>query len=273
MDSSRQKTAVALTAFAGALLWATVSPAIASNEADKQASADRGQQIFVTTCSFCHGAQAKGGEGGPDLLRSVLVLDDVDGDKIGPVILGGRQDKGMPQFALSPAQISDIASFLHHSIDAAAERNNYQILNIVTGDPKTGEAYFNGSGKCNTCHSVTGDLKGIGGKYDPVTLQGLILMPRSGSGRRGHGAGSLHNTDRTVTVTLASGQVFEGELEHIDDFNVALRDSSGNYRSFKRNEDSPVVEVHDPLQAHADMLTKYTDADIHDLTAYLVNLK
>jgi cytochrome c oxidase cbb3-type subunit III len=271
MDSSKQKTAVALTAFACALLWAAVDPAVARAEADKQASADRGQKIFVTTCSFCHGPQAKGGEGGPDLLRSVLVLDDVDGDKIGPVILGGRRDKGMPQFALTPAQISDIASFLHHSIDAAAERNSYQILNIVTGDPKAGEAYFNGSGKCNTCHSVTGDLKGIGGKYDPVTLQGMILMP--GGGQRGHGAGARLNTGRTVTVTLASGQVFEGELEHIDDFNVALRDSSGNYRSFTRNADSPVVEVHDPLQAHADMLTKYTDADIHNLTAYLVNLK
>jgi cytochrome c oxidase cbb3-type subunit III len=272
MDCSKQKTAVALAALAGALLLAAVDPAVASVEADKKASADRGQKIFATTCSFCHGAQAKGGEGGPDLVRSVLVLDDVDGDKIGPVILGGRRDKGMPQFALTPAQISDVASFLHHSIALAAERNNYQILNIVTGDPKIGEAYFNGSGKCNKCHSVTGDLKGIGGKYDPVTLQDMILMPGSSS-HRGHGAGARLNTDRTVTVTLASGQVFEGELEHIDDFNVALRDSSGNYRSFTRNADSPLVEVHDPLQAHSDMLTKYTDADIHNLTAYLVNLK
>jgi mono/diheme cytochrome c family protein/small nuclear ribonucleoprotein (snRNP)-like protein len=272
MDSSKQRTAAALAALTGALLLAAVDRAVASVEADKQASADRGQKMFVTTCSFCHGAQAKGGEGGPDLLRSVLVLDDVDGDKIGPVILGGRRDRGMPQFALTPAQISDIASFLHHSIDAAAERKNYQILNIVTGDPKTGEAYFNGPGKCNTCHSVTGDLKGIGGKYDPVTLQGMILMPSNGPFQRGH-EGARFNTDRTVTVTFSSGQVFQGELEHIDDFNVALRDSSGNYRSFTRKADSPVVEVHDPLQAHSDMLTKYTDAEIHNLTAYLVNLK
>jgi cytochrome c oxidase cbb3-type subunit 3 len=33
------------------------------------------------------------------------------------------------------------------------------------------------------------------------------------------------------------------------------------------------VEMHDPLQAHIDMLTKYTDTDIHNLTAYLVTLK
>ena len=31
--------------------------------------------------------------------------------------------------------------------------------------------------------------------------------------------------------------------------------------------------MHDPLKAHTDMLKKYTDADIHNLTAYLVTLK
>jgi hypothetical protein len=33
------------------------------------------------------------------------------------------------------------------------------------------------------------------------------------------------------------------------------------------------VEVHDPLQAHTDMLRKYTDTDIHNVTAYLATLK
>jgi hypothetical protein len=33
------------------------------------------------------------------------------------------------------------------------------------------------------------------------------------------------------------------------------------------------LEVTDPLAAHRDLLAKYTDADIHNLTAYLVTLK
>src|SRR3984893_6180607 len=69
------------------------------------AAVDRGQKAFVSACGFCHGANAKGGESGPDLLRSVLVLDDDNGERIGPVILNGRLDKGMPKFALSQAQI------------------------------------------------------------------------------------------------------------------------------------------------------------------------
>jgi cytochrome c oxidase cbb3-type subunit 3 len=33
------------------------------------------------------------------------------------------------------------------------------------------------------------------------------------------------------------------------------------------------VTVHDPLQAHREMLAKYTDADIHNLFAYLETLR
>src|SRR4029077_16850345 len=124
------------------------------------ASVERGKTTFVGACGFCHGSSAKGGEKGPDLLRSVLVLDDENGKAIGPVILRGRPDKGMPRFPFTPQQIADIANFLHDSINNAIDRDSYKILNIVTGDPKAGEAYFNGH--CASCHSVMGDLKGIG---------------------------------------------------------------------------------------------------------------
>ena len=236
------------------------------------ASVERGEKQFVAACSFCHGVHAKGGEGGPDLLRSVLVLDDTRGDKIGPVILNGRPGTAMPKFAMTPEQISDIANFLHHSINAAAERGGYQILDIVTGNAAAGKAYFNGAGKCNTCHSVEGDLKGIGAKYDPSTLQGKFLMPRGRSWRR-RGKPTKPEAPVTATVTLPSGQTFSGTLDHIDDFNVALTDASGDYHSFVRKGDVPKVELHDPLQFHKDMLMKYTDTDIHNLTAYLVTLK
>ncbi len=224
------------------------------------ATLERGKSTFAGRCGFCHGSNARGGESGPDLLRSPLVRDDEDGNLIGPVVLNGRQAAGMPKFDLSRAEISDIAAFLHEGVRAAAERGTYKLLNIVTGDAKAGEAYFNAAGKCATCHSVTGDLKGVGAKFDPVALQGRLLLPIGGA-------------PVTVTVTLAPGKSFEGTLERIDDFNVALTDANGDYRSFSRNGDVPKVERHDPIQQHYDMLSKYTDADIHNLTAYLVTLK
>ena len=238
----------------------------------EQDAVERGQKTFVAACGFCHGANAKGGETGPDLLRSVLVLDDENGEKIAPVILNGRPDKGMPKFPMSPAQISDIAVFLHNGIKAASLHGVYPILDIVTGDPKAGQAYFNGAGKCNTCHSVSGDLKGIGSKYDPVNLQSKFLMPRGGGGG-GLETAAQGNAAITVRVTLSSGQSFQGKLRHLDDFNVALTDSNGEHHSFRREGQNPKVEIHDPLQTHLDLLMKYTDADMHNLTAYLVTLK
>jgi hypothetical protein len=137
----------------------------------------------------------------------------------------------------------------------------------VTGDPKKGEAYFNTNGKCGACHSATGDLAGVGARYDPFTLQARWVNPSSAAG-----AASARAATK-VTVTLASGQVVSGRLERISDFDVALRDASGEYRSFTRDGASPKVELDDPLKAHKEMLRQYKDSDIHDVTAYLVTLK
>ena len=61
--------------------------------ADPEAVA-RGKVMFDVNCSFCHGADARGGDDGPNLLRSELVLEDQKGENIGPVLLNGR-DRGI----------------------------------------------------------------------------------------------------------------------------------------------------------------------------------
>jgi cytochrome c oxidase cbb3-type subunit III len=238
-----------------------------------QAAVERGQQMFVAQCGFCHGSKATGGQSGPDLIRSVIVMGDEDGKQLGEFLKVGRPDKGMPKFDLSQEQARDIATFLHQRIAAVIDRGDYKILNILVGDAKAGEAFFNGAGKCNTCHSPTGDLQGIGAKYDPVALQGRIVMPRGRGGRRGAASGQALRSFPTVTVTLPSGKSFTGLLLRVTDFDVVLRDDSGTLRSFTRDGDTPKVEVKDPLQAHIDMLSKWKDSDLHNMTAYLVTLK
>jgi mono/diheme cytochrome c family protein len=241
-----------------------------------QAAVERGQQMFVAQCGFCHGSKATGGQSGPDLIRSVIVMGDEGGKQLGEFLKVGRPDKGMPKFDMNQEQARDIATFLHQRIDAVIKRGNYKILDILVGDAKAGEAFFNGAGKCNTCHSPTGDLQGIGARYDPVTLQGRIVMPRGRGGRgrgRGAGEGRAINSFPTVTVTLPSGQSFTGLMLRVTDFDVVLRDDSGTLRSFTRDDDTPKVEVKDPLQAHVDMLAKWKDSDLHNMTAYLVTLK
>jgi mono/diheme cytochrome c family protein len=231
----------------------------------------RGKQIFGVNCAFCHGSDARGGEGGPNLVRSQLVLDDQKGELIIPVVQNGRPDRGMPNFPLSADDITAIATFIH-SIRVTSAPEVVPASGILVGDAKAGAAYFGGSGKCNSCHSVTGDLAGIASKYDPRTLQNKLVFPLA----RGLGAPATKIANippTTVTVTLASGQKSEGALDAIDDFIVSLTDASGNHLTYRRNGDVPKVEIHDPLQAHRDMLDTISDSDVHNLTAYLETLK
>src|SRR6266540_425394 len=232
-----------------------------------------GQQIFRSNCSFCHGSDAKGGEKGPNLVRDQVVLRDQNGELITPIVQNGIPDQGMPKFALSAADITDIAAWLHSQ--PLSDRGAPTTLDILVGNARNGAAYFNGAGHCTQCHSTTGDLAGIGTRYEPKTIQNLIVSGGSGRsfGRRSAGSASPNVPPRTVTVTPLSGQTISGDLDHISAFVVALREPDGTYRSFARHDSIPKVVVTNPLQWHLDMLPKWRDSDIHSLTAYLVTLK
>jgi len=232
------------------------------------AVAARGEKLYAGTCAFCHGPDARGAEG-PNLVRSDVVLHDNAGELIGPVLLKGRPDAGMPAIpALTPDQITEIAEFLHLQVEQAANRGLYGTIfgnrNILTGDPKAGEAYFNGAGSCNSCHSATGDLAHVASKYQPVNLQNRWLWP-GGGGRGGNGS------PVKATIKLPSGETITGTVKRLDDFDVAIVDAGGNYRSWSR--DRVTVEIPDPLAKHRQMLDQYSDADVHNVTAYLATLK
>ena len=224
--------------------------------------AAEGGKIFGPTCGFCHGTDARGGSA-PDLLRSGVVLDDNQGELIGQTVHDGRPAKGMPAFpSLTSEQLRDIAEYLHLQVELAANRGTYKALNVVTGNAKAGEAYFNGTGKCNTCHSVTGDLAHIGSKMKPPDLQQTFLYP---------GTRQRKSVTR-VTVTMADGAKVDGTLVHLDDFYVSLYDAQNSYHSIPLDR-GVAVQVEDKLLFHRQMLDKYTNQEMHDLTAYLVTLQ
>ena len=232
----------------------------------------RGEQIFRGNCSFCHGSDARGGEAGPNLVRDQVVLRDQRGELITPIVQNGIPAQGMPKFALSATDITDIAAWLHSQ--PLSDRGAPSTLDILVGNAKEGEAYFNGAGRCTQCHSATGDLAGISSRYEPKAIQNLIVSGGGGRGRRrSAGAAGPKVPPTTVTVTLPSGQTTTGDLDHISAFVVALREPDGAYRSFARHDSIPKVVVTNPLQWHIDRLPQWRDADIHDLTAYLVILK
>jgi cytochrome c oxidase cbb3-type subunit 3 len=229
---------------------------------------ERGKALYGVNCQFCHGADTRGGDSGPSLLRSGLVLDDQHGELIAPVVRAGRP--GMPKFTLTDDQIADVAAFVHTFRAAGYDESRLKPPSIVVGDARAGEVYF--TAKCGSCHSAAGDLRGIATKItDARLLQQTWLLPGSGTGRGGPPPVEVKPT--TVTVTLPSGEKIDGRLDRVDDFTVALTLADGTRRSFQTNGDTPRVEIHDPLQPHKDLLRTYSDTDIHDVTAYLVTLK
>ena len=239
-----------------------------------QAAVARGRDGFRLNCASCHGIDARGTDLAPDLARSLVVLSDENGKEIGDFLKVGRTDRGMPAFAaLTQPEIADIATFLHERVEVSRDRTIQSGVNILVGNAKAGEAYFNGAGKCSTCHSPTGDLRGIGSKYDPVALQDRFVNPRPGGGAYARDPVEAPTKPPTVKVMTAAGQVISGTLVLVTDFHVTLIDAAGVRRSFSWENDVPRVEVTYPLQAHLDQMLKYTNKDMHDLTAYLVTLK
>lgn len=223
-----------------------------------------GRIQFQKTCAFCHGPDANGGSTGPDLMRSAVVRHDQKGDTLGPVIRSGFPDKGMPAFQLSNEQIMDIVAFLSYRLDQSDRRSpartsaTYSLKKLLVGNAEAGKEFFNGAGKCSSCHSPTGDLKGIATKLPPAELQSRMIYPRRGQ-------------RPTATVTDASGRQYTGEIRMLTPYDIGIVDAGGWYRSWPIH--SVKVKIDDRLAEHRQLLFKFTDSEMHNVFAYLEILK
>jgi cytochrome c oxidase cbb3-type subunit 3 len=250
----------------------------AAGPADKPlvdfALADKGKDVWIAECVTCHGAQARGTDTGPNLLRSVVFLRDRYGSEIGPFLKKGHPTQsGKPAASLTDEQITNISHFLRKQLnDTLRGAAVFTVQDIRSGDAKAGAEYFNGGGKCATCHSVTGDLAGLAGKYETVDIQQRVLFPGGGRGGRRGGPPPKSAVRVTLSGQAESAGPVSGVLVYMDDFVVTLQDEAGVSRTFRR---TPALKVQktDPLEAHHALLETITDKNIHDLVAYLETLK
>ena len=234
----------------------------------------KGEVQFGAQCGFCHGKDAAGGESGPDLTRSEVVAQDSHGDKLAPMVRAGRPNAGMPAFnALNADELNAIVAFLHSQMDKFAElaggRRSVEPEDLATGNAASGKDYFNGQGKCSSCHSASGDLAGIGKRLQGLNLLRRILYPSGGPGPGGGGGGGA--TQPKATFLLPSGQTLVTPVITEDDFSITVLDPLGARQTYQKS--AVKVKIEDPLSAHFEQLGKYTDAEIHNVYAYLESLK
>ena len=265
--------------------WAAQAAAQGAGPNDKPnvdaAAADRGRKMYAAECINCHGTQARGTDTGTNLVRSVVILRDRYGSELGPFLKKGHKlQSGQSSGALTDEQVKDLAHFIRQRVnDTLRGSPIFQPQNLLTGNAKAGATYFEGEGKCGTCHSTTGNLAKYGTRYPPVDIQQRFLFPgsgRGGGGGRGRGAppgaAALNPNAVRVTVTPPGGQAITGVLAQMDDFVVSIREESGTVRTFRRVPGMTVVK-NNPLQFHIDLLDRITDKTMHDVVAYLETLK
>jgi cytochrome c oxidase cbb3-type subunit III len=243
---------------------------------DDPAQVERGKQVYSVACRSCHGPDMRGGDmGGPNLLRSPVMLNDKNGELLLPIVRGSRVNAGMPAIELSEADATAVASYVHSVLATARAQGapppgDVPAPNVLVGDAAAGEIYF--KEKCVSCHSVSGDLAGIASRVpDAVQLQNLWVA--GGRNERNDTENSPGRRDVTATITTAAGAKVEGRLDRIDDFIVSIVLADGTRRTIRRVDDSPKIEINDPLAAHRKLLETYFDRDMHNVTAFLATLK
>jgi mono/diheme cytochrome c family protein len=237
------------------------TPAGGQKGAELTGPAAAGNALFQQNCAFCHGRDAMGGETGPDLTQSKLVLEDKDGSAISAVVHQGRLEKKMPAFQFSNPELMTLVAFIRARVTAAESmkggRRGVAVADLQTGNVDAGKKYFTGAGGCSKCHSATGDLAGIARRFQGLRLEERMLYPR--------------DAKSTIEVTLPSGETLKGTLAYQDEFTVALKDKDGVYKSW--STDRIKFKVDSPVEAHVEQFPKYTDDDIHNLMAFLQTLK
>jgi cytochrome c oxidase cbb3-type subunit 3 len=171
----------------------------------------------------------------------------------------------MPAFHIDDAELKAIAAFIHTQANKFATlgggRRSVDPADLATGNATDGRAYFNGAGGCSACHSVTGDLAGIATRYKGLALLQRMLYP----------GGRPAPAPPKAVFTLPSGQMVVAPLAAEDEFSVIVLDPLGARQTYSKA--AVKVKIEDPMAAHFAQLGKYTDADMHNVLAWLQTLQ
>src|SRR6478735_12495835 len=263
-------------------------PQISRSPVVDQAAHDRGRALWASHCIDCHGSQARGSDTGPNIIRSKTVNFDRTaaqaGSVLGPFLKAGHPTQSQkPSASFTDAEVVDLANFLRQRVnDTMRGSAMFTAGDVLVGNAKAGEAYFNGEGGCATCHNATTrNLAGVATRIpEPVDLQQRMLFPGGGGRGRGArgaapaaaGAAQPAPATPTMTITPPSGPSITGVPIEESDFYITLRDADGTLHVVRR---TPALKItrNNPLQAHIDLLDRVSDTQIHDLVAYLETMK
>ena len=198
------------------------------------AAHDQGRDLWAQQCVSCHGTQARGSDTGPNIIRSTVVNGDrssfTPGSVLGPFLKKGHPTQsGVASSTFTDQQIVALAHFLRQRVNETMRGSEIFVPgDVLTGDAKAGEAFFNGAGGCATCHNATTrSLAGMKTRAgSTVDVQHRMLFPMAmGRGRgRGRGAAATPNHAKAEYGPGVDMRV-DTPRTNLDDPGVGLRDN------------------------------------------------
>jgi putative heme-binding domain-containing protein len=249
-------------ALAFALAGGLIAQAPAQDHSGQYDRADieAGSRLYSAQCAPCHGVN---GDmiAGVDL-RGGQFKTVVSDDDLARLLAAGRPASGMPAFAtFRPSEVTGLTAFIRTGFDAAATA-------VKVGDPRRGQALFDGKGGCGLCHRVRGrgptfasDLTDVGAIRTPGSLQRALLEP----------ARSLLPANRAVRAVTRDGRTIRGRRLNEDTYTLQLIDSEERVVSLtKADLRSYEISTGTMMPSYAGTLSA---GELSDLIAYLLSLK
>jgi putative heme-binding domain-containing protein len=235
----------------------------AQNVQDHQyssADVEAGSRLYSARCMLCHGSDGDR-VSGINLRRGTFRQPMADAD-LRRVVTEGMAGKGMPPFALQPAELDALVAYIRAGFDIGGTA-------VKVGDAARGQALFDGKGACGSCHRVLGkgprvapDLSDIGAIRSPSALHRSLMDP----------TGAMFPINRPVRAVTRDGRTIRGRRLNEDTFTVQILEAEeerlvslvkADLREYELGRTSPMPSI----------AKTFTPGEISDLVAYLLTLR
>ena len=224
-----------------------------------RADIEYGARIYTAQCTTCHGVTGDVVPG-VDFRAGRFKRITSDSD-LRTTITSGVPGTAMPPFNFDAAELAGIVAYLRNMRD-------YDARGVTPGDAARGQALFDGSGNCRSCHRVNGqgprtapDLSDIGALRTVDILQRTLIDP----------GGALLPQNRSVRAVTRDGKVIEGRRLNEDTYTVQLIDDQGRLVSVDKADLREYTVI--KTSAMPSYKDKFSPQDVADMVAYLLSLR
>jgi putative heme-binding domain-containing protein len=167
----------------------------------------------------------------------------------------------MPGSRLSQPEVWRLVSYVRRLGTAGAEEK-------AAGDPKAGQAIYDGKGGCAACHILNGkggllgpELTEIGLRRSVKFLRDSIIDPSA----------YINPQYSSATVVTRNGSTIRGVVLNEDDYSIQLRDTREELRAFLKSDLKDLR--HDKESLMPSYKSALSETEINDLVARLNSMR